>query len=116
MMTAPDVYAVHRARMDGLDGASILTEEALAVITAAMDSATEILRRWPNAVDNEWLEPHTRALVAAVQRFASTEQPRKCAWDGCPEAATSWGVCDDHLDTPEVREALALDLEKGPTP
>jgi len=106
-MTAPDAYAVFRARIDGVAEGMMLTQAGLDVIAAAMDSATEILAKWPNAVDNEWLEDHTRALVRAVQKFASEQTPRRCAWDGCPKTAVDWGVCDDHLDIDEVRDAVA---------
>jgi hypothetical protein len=70
-MTAPDRDDIHRARLDGLAEGMTLTEEGIAVIAAAMNAAADILHLWPNAAENPWLEPTTRALVAAVQRFAA---------------------------------------------
>lgn len=111
-----DAYDVRRARMDGLAEGMLVTQEGLAVIAAAMDCVTVILARHPGyEPDSPWFAPSTHALVAAVRKFATTEQPRKCAWDGCPKAAASWSVCDDHLDTGEMGNDLAMDM-KGPNP
>lgn len=45
--------------------------DVLAVVTAAMDCVSEILARWPDAETNAWLEPSTRALVAAVRAYVA---------------------------------------------
>lgn len=69
--------------------------EALAVVSAAMDCVSEILAKWPDAETNEWLEPTTRALVAAVRVYAAPIQlPVKppLVLDGGDEPGAPWGA------------------------
>lgn len=80
--------------------AGLSATETVDVVMAAMDCVSEILVRWPDAETNNWLEPSTRALVAAVRRYSAPApaakaplvidggEPDGCAWGAPPEF---WG-------------------------